>query len=352
MLSEKLNRLADEACQSGTFSGMVLVRRKDVNLLCRPCGYASRAWSVPNTPQTRFGHASAGKMFTAVAVLQLIEQGLIGLNQPVTDLLGIENTSIPGAVTIAHLLTHTSGIADYFDEEGEGSDAIEDVWATVPNYSLKGPGDCLPLFSHKPPIFEAGTRFSYCNAGFVLLGCVIERVTGISYFDYVRRNVFARASMDGADFIPFDAVGPDRADGHVPLIGDDGQVKSWRTNIYAVPAFGAPDGGAYTTAHDFARFLGALRENRLLSPEMTREMLTPRALSSEDAGRKFFYGYGVWVVVEGGRTVRYGHAGEDPGTSARVYHFPAHEIDLVVLGNQSECTGPLFVGLTRAILEE
>lgn len=346
---EGLSNYLDALASEGAFSGVVLLRQDERDLFAQAYGWASRSWNIQNTLATRFSHASAGKMFTAVATLQLAGDGQIDLGQSAGSILDLSGTAISPAVTVAQLLTHTSGIADYFDEENGDSTDIEMVWDKVPNYAIRRLADMMPLFAGNPPLFEPGTRFSYCNAGFVLLGLMIEAISGMTYFDYVRTHIFARAKMADSDFISMDAVASDRADGHIPTVAEDGRVSGWRTNIFTIPAHGSADGGAYTTAHDFARFLQALRNEQLLNPAMTRLMLTAPPVGSTASGEDWRYGYGLYFLFEDDHLMRYGHPGEDPGASARVYHFPEAGIDMVVLGNQSECAGPVGVKITELV---
>lgn len=343
---EELSNYLDVLASEDAFSGVVLLRQGEHDLLARAYGLASRAWKIPNTLVTRFSHASASKMFTAVAMLQLVGDGRVQLDQAIGSVLDLSGTTISPNATVAQLLTHTSGISDYFDEENGDSADIELVWNKVPNYEIRRLADMLPLFTDKPSLFDPGARHSYCNAGYVLLGLIVEAVSGVTYFDYVRTHIFARAKMADSDFISMDAVASDRADGHIALAGKDGRVTGWRTNIFAIPAHGSADGGAYTTAHDFARFLHALRNGQLLSAAMTRLMLAPPPAGAIGSGEGWSYGYGLYFLFDGERLERYGHGGEDPGASARVYHFEDHDIDMVILGNQSECAGPVGAKIT------
>lgn len=161
-------------------------------------GYASRAWKIPNTLATRFDTASVTKLFTAVATLQLIERGLLAFETPVVETLGLRGTTIAPTVTVHHLLTHTSGIAD--DAEEESGEDYADLWTTRPNYAVLETANFLPQFAYKPPNFPPGQGCRYCNCSYVLLGLLIEKVGGMSYRNYVRQQIFARAGMLNSDF--------------------------------------------------------------------------------------------------------------------------------------------------------
>lgn len=319
--------------EGGEFSGVISIQQGDAVLYAGAFGWANRAHRVPNTMETLFAHASVTKMFTSVSVLQLVAEGRLSLGTPVVPYLGLEGRAIAPDVTVHHLLTHTSGIADYF--EGDDPAELERVLATIPRANLADVAGFLPLFADRPARFAPGAQFEYNSAGYSLLGLLIEKASGLPYFDYVRQNIFARAGMADADFLPFDLVREGVAEGYIPVTAGDGAVAGWRRNIYAVPPYGSPDGGAYASVMDMIRFMRALRAGRLISPELVAEMLTPHATVSP----QFAYGYGLWLLRSGEQLIRYGHTGEDAGVSARVMYYPEHDLDLVILCNQGGCAG-------------
>lgn len=342
---EKLTHLLDRTIEEEGFSGVVQVRQGGKVVYERAAGLASRAYGVKNTPQTRFGTASVTKLFTAVAVMQLIEAGRLGLDTPVVGLLELADTAILPEVTVRHLLTHTSGIGDYFDEEIE--EDYGKVWETIPNYQVNSLSDMLRLFIHQAPKHQPGEVVAYSNAAYILLGLVIEKVTGGSYFDYVRENIFRRVDMESSDFLPLDGVFAHLAEGYIPLYAEDGAIAGYRRNIFTLPRVGASDGGAYTTAEDLCRFLQGLREGKLLSVQWMKEILRPRVLELTQEETSFYYGYGIYFVCKGDRVIRYGHPGEDPGFSCRVYHCPEMDLDFAVASNVSEGVVPVM----RVILQ-
>ncbi len=320
------------------FSGVVLLKNGDDVLFSGAYGYASRAWKVRNVLETRFATASITKMFTAVSVLQLIDGRKVAFEDRAVDLLPLQNTSIPQDVTVYHLLTHTSGIGDYFDEsESDTADDYEKVWKDVPCYSIKTLSDFLPLIVNQPPRFQAGREFSYSDAGFILLGLIVEKASGMSYHDYVIENVFRKAGMMRSGFFATDGVESDVAEGYLAVKDTEEQVTGWRSNIFCVPSVGASDGGAFTTAHDLARFMRTLRNRELLSHDMTGEMFTPRVHMADDEGITWRYCYGLYCLSVDDSILAYGHGGSDPGVSASAYYYHDADIDAVVLGNQSDC---------------
>ncbi len=349
--TSKLARKINRRVRAGEFSGAVLIRRGRTDVFRRAYGLANRTWNIKNTTETRFRIASIGKLFTAAAVMQLMETGKLTLATPVVRLLGLHESSIPDEVTVYHLLTMTSGIADWINEDAEDFNA---VWAQFcrdhPLYLLRRDADYVPIFSRLQPYGPVGEKFRYNNAGFVLLGLAIEKVTGLSYFDYVRRNIFARAGMSQTDFIDLDQVAPGVAEGYVPVIANGLRI-GWRKNIYSTTAGGAADGGETSTVDDLARFLRALREARLFGEEFVTAMLTPKVETGDAPGLS--YGFGCFVSLdEMSRPIRWGHTGEEDGVSCRLYHYPRLKLDVVVIGNQTSCAGGVFWDIHESILDE
>ena len=209
--SDELERYLQQRAEQDAFSGVVLITQGSSQLFAGTYGYASRSWKVPNTLTTRFDTASVTKLFTSVATLQLIDRGLLAFDTPVIDFLGLQDTAISHAVNVFHLLTHTSGIAD--DAEEESGELYADVWKTRSNYAVIETADFLPQFAYKPANFAPGQGCRYCNCSFDLLGLMIEKVSGLSYRDYVRQHIFAPAGMLRSDFFRMDEVNEDVDEG-------------------------------------------------------------------------------------------------------------------------------------------
>jgi CubicO group peptidase (beta-lactamase class C family) len=325
-----LDEYFQERVDQELFSGVALITQGEAQLYARAYGDASRAWHVPNTMDTRFDTASITKLFTSVATLQLIDQGLLALDTGVAERLGLRQIS--PEVTIFHLLTHTSGIADDADEEA--GESYEDVWKTRSNYLVVETRDFLPQFIDKPANFAPGQGCRYCNVGYVLLGLLIEAASGMSYRDYVRANIFARAGMQHSDFFRMDRVNPNVAEGCDPLHDDSGRIVGWKKNIYSYPPIGSPDGGAHVTAADLDRFLRAVRAGRLLSPELTEAFFTPQVQYKAKEGWNQMFGYGLWFYVDQqGQVVCYQKEGFNAGVSGMIRHFPTHDLNVVLLSN-------------------
>jgi CubicO group peptidase (beta-lactamase class C family) len=314
------------------FSGVVLITQGQTPLFARTYGYASRAWKIRNSLDTRFDTASITKLFTSIAILQLVDQGAITLDTRVVDFLGLVDTAISKDATVYHLLTHSSGIGD--DAEEEDGEDYADLWRSKANYSVTTTADFLPQFIHKPANFAPGEGCRYCNCSFVLLGLIVEQVTGLTYRDYVRRHVFAKAGMDHSGFFWLDRVYENVAEGSDPVRDEEGQVVGWKRNIYSFPPIGSPDSGAYVTAGDLDRFLRTVKSGALLSLELTDAFLTPQVLCREREGWTQKYGYGLWFYIDrSGNVVCYQKEGINAGVSGLVRHFPDQDINVVILSN-------------------
>ncbi len=314
------------------FSGVVLITRGHTHVYAGAYGYASRPWKIRNTLDTRFDTASITKLFTSVATLQCIEQGLLGFDTGVVEFVGLDDTTISTQVNVFHLLTHTSGIGD--DCEEEDGERYEDLWQTTPNYAVTTTADFLPQFIHKLPNFPAGQGCRYCNCSYVLLGLMIEKITGMAYRDYVRQNIFTPVEMVHSDFLRMNRVHDNVAEGCDPVHDDQGNVVGWQKNIYSFPPIGSPDGGAYMTAGDLDRFLRAVHAGKLLSPELTEAFLTPQVQDREMDGWTRRYGYGLWFYVDRSQqVVCYQKEGINAGVSGLIRHFPAQDINVVMLSN-------------------
>jgi CubicO group peptidase (beta-lactamase class C family) len=238
----------------------------------------------------------------------------------------------------------TSGIADWFDESGDWEANWEALCRDHPIYLFRRNQDYLPLFVNQAPVAPVGETHQYNGAGYILLGILIEKLSGSSYFDTIRGHVFAPAGMFRSDFLALDGVDEEVAEGYIPITDEDENITGWKRNIYSTTPEAAADGGASSTAVDVVRFSQALRDGRLLSREMTQEMLAPRVLQTHERIRGYTWKYGyanIFLLDDDGQVVRWGHTGEEDGVSCRLYYYPQENIDVVILGNQSWCAGSL-----------
>ncbi len=297
---------ADAAAAEDAFSGVLLVAHGDEVLLQRVWGLADRDAGTPVTLDTRFRLGSMNKMFTAVAVLQLVEAGTLSLEGSVGQSLpGYPNADI-AKVTLRQLLTHAGGTGDIF---GPAFDQHR--------LSLKTHDDYIRLYGARGPTHPPGQAHEYSNYGYVLLGAIIERASGLSYEDYVARHVFAPAGMHDTGALPEDVDVPGRARAYTHKDG------AWVDAAATLPYRGTAAGGGYSTAADLLKFARALRAGTLLSPaslaEATRRQ-TP------------WYGYGFMVGQRHG-VAGFGHGGGAEGMNASLGIFPAQDTVVIGLAN-------------------
>jgi CubicO group peptidase (beta-lactamase class C family) len=351
MYLDELEHYFQDRAQRDAFSGVALITQGGTQVFAGAYGYASRSWKIPNTLATRFDTASVTKLFTAVATLQLVERGALAFDLPVIEVLGLRETAIAPTVTVYHLLTHTSGIADDADEER--GEEYADLWTTRPNYAVQETRDFLPQFAYKPPNFPAGHGCRYCNCAYVLLGLLIEQASGLSYRDYVRQQIFAPAGMLHSDFFRMDVVAEDVAEGCDPVHDEQGRLIGWKKNIYSYPPIGSPDGGAHVTAGDLAQFLRQVQAGKLLSTASVDAFLTPQVLHHIGDEGRVMYGYGMEFIVDGSGHVLFAEKeGINAGVSAVLRHYPGPDITVVLLSNLQRGVWEPRRAIHRLVLKE
>ncbi|MEO7587700.1 MAG: serine hydrolase domain-containing protein [Arachnia sp.] len=329
MGTESVDQLAaalSAAAHESNFSGVVLLRQGNHIVLKLASGMADRAENRPITIQTRFATASVTKGFTALTVVALIEEGLLGFDTTLRQLVGEELPHVDPAVTIEHLLGHTSGVGDYLDEDL--IDSSDDYILDVPVHTLQGPQDYLSLLNRHRQSYPPGHHATYNNAGYIMLALAIERASGGSYHDEVRRRVFAPADMHETDFLRSDRL---------PAATALGYLSDGRTNILHLPVIGTGDGGAYTTAADMLRFWDALMGGRVVSPPLLERMTVPNeAFPPSQPGQSS--GLGFWINPD---RITVQLEGEDAGVSCRTGAHPTSGFQYVLIANNSEDVWPL-----------
>lgn len=237
------------------FAGVVLLARDGEPVWQRAFGLADRGAGRANTVETRFDVGSITKLITKIAIAQLAQAGTLDLESTVQEILpDYPNPAIGRRITIAQILDHSSGLGDIFNQR----------WAAADKSKLLDPRDFFPLFVDQPLAFEPGTSQRYSNAGYVLLGAIVEAVSGSSYYDYVERNVFAPAGMGASGFPVRDGSDPGLAIGYVG--GGEGEPEP---NLGRLPIRGCPAGSSSHTAGDLLRLDRALRGGKLLDPRWT-----------------------------------------------------------------------------------
>ncbi|MDY7100082.1 MAG: serine hydrolase domain-containing protein [Actinomycetota bacterium] len=315
----------DRVAEATGFSGVVRVDRPGRESLVAAHGHAHRGWAIANRPEHRFAMASGSKGFTALAVMGLVEDGVLALSTPARDLLGEDLPLIDDRVTVEHLLAHRSGIGDYLDEDA-GHD-IDDHVLTVAPHELVTSDDYLAVLDGHPQVFPPGERFAYNNGGFVVLALLAERASGTAFCDLVDQRVCAPAGMVDTAYGRSDVQPGGLAVGYL----QDGE----RTNAHHLPLRGSGDGGAHTTVADMAAFWEALLAGRIVTPGTVAEMVRPRSDAPLQGSR---YGLGLWLHVTEDVVLL---VGCDAGVSFRSVVDPRRRITHTVVANTSSGAWPL-----------
>lgn len=318
------NHLADRQKEL-EFSGSIYVESNNEILFSDGFGFANKSEKILNQPDTRFSIASGSKIFTSAAICRLAGDGKLAFNTKLIDCLDTEFPHFDEDITIHHLLTHTSGVPDYFDEDE--MDDFEELWEVLPMYRVRSTKDFLPMFQYEKMAGAAGSPFNYNNTGYIILGMVVEQVSGMAFADYIEEHIFQRASMYDSGYFSADELPGNVATGYMEK--SDG---TWKSNIFSLPAKGGPDGGAYVTAADIGLFWKALKDGKILTEEMMRVFLKPQVSVGED----IHYGYSGYMETSGEGVVKYIQMGYDPGVNFRAVHYPGEDITIVVCSNKSD----------------
>lgn len=300
------------------------------NILCeKSLGYADLPNEIANTMDTRFASASAGKVFVAVGILQLIEQGKLHFEDTLGEILDIDLHNIDPEVTVRQLLCHTSGVPDYFDESV--MDEYEELWVDYPNYKIRHNSDLLPLFIDKPMMYPRGEKFQYNNSGYVMLAMIIEKVTGMYFDQYLQTHVFDVCGMTGTGYYELDRL-PAKCSNNYIYCED---TKDFRTNIFSVDVKGTGAGGAFITVKDIANFWNGLISGKLISKDFVSQMLSKQS-GDGAAGEEEYYGYGVWIIDNAeGDDIAY-FQGCDPGVSFFSEYNPNNGMISVLVSNYGD----------------
>ena len=303
----------DQEVAADHFSGAVLLAKNGQPIFTAAYGLADREKKIPNKLDTQFRIGSMNKMFTAVSILQLAQAGKLQLTDPLGKYLtDYPNKIVASKVTIHHLLTHTGGTGDFFGPEFDAH-----------RLELRALKDYVKLYGTRDLAFEPGSRWEYSNYGFLLLGMVIEKVSGQDYYEYVREHVYKPAGMKSTDSLPEDQIVQNRSVGYMK----DGGAP-WKPNTDTLPPRATSAGGGYSTVEDLLRFANALNSHKLLNERYT-ELLTTGKVETGGGGK---YAYGFGDNVEGG--VRwFGHGGGAPGMNGDLKIFPQSGYVIAVLAN-------------------
>lgn len=300
--------------KENNLSGVVLIAKNGKPIYREAFGFANLPDHIKNKPDTKFNLASINKMFTAMAIIQLVESGKISLQDKVGKyLLDYPNKMVADSVTIHQLLTHTSGMSSFWEEYDK---LAKEKFKTVSDY--------LPLFANKKLAFAQGSDFLYSNSGYIVLGLIIEKVSNQNYFDFVKEHIYKPSKMINTDAYELDNAIPNLATGYTMSLEEPGQ---WKNNIFLNPTKGTPAGGGYSTVDDLLSFANALQNNILLSKE-SATLYT----SGKVKFREGMYGYGVEEnTINGHRII--GHTGGHDGIACELMIYPDLGYTVVILTN-------------------
>lgn len=304
------------------FTGAISIRRNENSIFQKAYGYADLSNKVKNEVDTKFATASAGKVFVAVGILQLIERRKLNISDYIGDILDIDLKAINSKITIEQLLNHTSGIPDYFDETIMTD--YDELWRDYPNYKIRTSSDLLPLFIDKPMMYPAGEKFQYNNTGYVVLGLIIEKIVGCQFDKHIENTIFKPCNMWNTGYYELDRLPVKCANSYIY----DENRKEYYTNIYSVDVKGTGAGGVFTTILDIDNFWTELLNGNLISNEMLNKMLTVQSSYGDD-----YYGYGIWMKKSNNNKYFPFFQGSDPGVSFISFFDSEKNINITIVSN-------------------
>lgn len=323
--AQHIETLVARHAQLDLFSGTVLVADHGKIVYARAYGEANKDYRIPNRLDTSYNIGSIGKVFTAVAVMQLVEAGKLRLDDTLSKHLPDYPFPEKGAITVQQLLNHSSGLGDYM-EHADYKRRMREIRTIA---------DILPLIYAEKPQFPPGERFAYSNSGMVVLGAIIEKASGLSYPEYLQRHIFAPAGMQASHLAQEDEPLANRAIGYIP-----NPAGGYRANVREIMPASA-DGGLQTTAPDLLRFDQALDGTSLLRADSRERMLTP-------VGPAPFYASG-WFTKRVDGHLAVGHGGGAPGINAEYRRYPDDGLTLIVLSNHDMGATPLAEDIEKLL---
>jgi len=323
LTNEKLGAFLDELIDSlvarDEFSGTILIAREGKPIYTRAAGEACKWYNIPNKLDTKFCLGSMNKMFTSVAIAQLAEQGKLTYDDKVGQHLpDYPNQDVKDKVTIHQLLTHTAGMGMYWKE----------MFASAEWPCLESVQEIADLTSQRSPLYEPGERFEYSNCGPIVLGLIIEKISGLTYDDYIRKYVTGPAGMINTDCYDIKNAVTNVAIGYTKWNFRDEQLDDWIVNLYTNPTKGGPAGGGYSTVEDLLRFDIALRDNKLLSQKYFDIITTGKI--DRDETRRYAY---LFEDKRIGNERILGHGGGAPGVNAILAMYMNSGYTVAIMSN-------------------
>ena len=316
---KKLIEMIEAKARQEDFYGVVAIFKKNKEIFNKAYGFRDKNNRIHNNVDTKFGIASGTKLFTALGIGTLIDQNKIKLDTEIGDIFKGPMSFIDKKATIQHLLTHTSGVYDYYDEELITD--VDNFYVDIPWYKLETPTDYLPLFINKKMKFTPGECISYSNGGYVLLGIIIETITNRTYRDYMEETVLNAAEMSDSGFYAFNNLPENTALGY---------RHDHTTNIYNLPIRGGGDGGLYTTSGNLRKFWKHLFAFDIISERLLNEFITPHVRMWQIVD----YGCGIYISKVNERQ-EYSIVGGDAGVGFNSKYIPADDLIINTLSNKT-----------------
>ncbi len=312
--TEDLDRFVSKLVDLDLFSGAILIAYRGRPFYRKAFGMANRDFAVPNNIETKFNLGSMNKMFTAVAIAQLVQNGELSFDDPLSKFFPqLPNPEDAKEIKIKHLLSHTSGLGSYWNKKF--LDSSRTRFRTIE--------DMMTLIDDSRVAFRPGSNWKYSNTGYLVLGSILEKVTGQSYFDYIRENIYRPAGMVNSDCYELDFVNHNLAVGYYKDFSID--PPRLKNNIFEHVLRGGSAGGGYSTVDDLLSFDRALRFNTLINSQITKLVLSGKPkLQSPD------YGFGFQIQSDPHIV---GHGGGFPGISSNLDMFLDAGYTAIVMGN-------------------
>jgi CubicO group peptidase (beta-lactamase class C family) len=337
-LALKLDTFIGRLHDAGIFAGTICVARNEHPVYERAFGLASREFEVSNRIDTKFNIGSLNKMFTAVAIAQLVEQGKLTYSDTLAQHLPEYSNPAANQITIHHMLTHLSGIGSYWNEAFKRDRA-----------HIRSVSDFMRLFIHEPLVNSPGKRWYYSNGGYVVLGAIIERITGTDYYDYVRREVFEPSGMHNTDAYEVDKPVPNLAVGYTHIAYDGRrELGNVHNNFFMHVVKGGPGGGGFSTVQDLVGFGAALRANTLIQSQ-SMKWLTRGKVNLRGNELRYAYGFND-RRINGQHIV--GHHGNFPGIGAQFDFYLDSGTTVTILSNTDPSAAQIIIDYLRNVLTQ
>jgi CubicO group peptidase (beta-lactamase class C family) len=312
----KINEYMDALVKAGKFNGSLLIARDGQVVVSKGYGMSNFELDVPNTPQTKFRIGSTTKSFTAMAIMLLQQRGKLNVQDPICKYVP-ECPASWQQITLHHLLSHTSGLAKH----DKAADYLKTAMMPMSVLQL------IDSFKNKPADFKPGEKFDYNNNGYILLGYVIEKLSGRSYEVFLRDNIFVPLRMANTGYDQHELVIKHRAAGYVRP--DDRVGGTLMNAVYIDQSQSFSAGALYSTTEDLLRLDQALYTDNLLSLKTQEAMFTP---ASGEYGPAPTYGYGWYINRQFNRRA-ISHPGGVPGFTSMLTRFPDDKVVIILLGN-------------------